>query len=109
MDIVIVIPLVCIVTLAVIGCPLWLSIIGGTLPFFLFLEPGLPAQLVARRMIAMTENSSYLAIPFFVTAGVIMNYSGIAKRLFDLADGLAHVNILISEHDYLLNAGSLDM
>nr|MBQ8245279.1 TRAP transporter large permease [Oscillospiraceae bacterium] len=104
MDLVIIIPLVCIVTLAVLGCPLWLSIVGGTLPFFLVLEPGLPAQLIAQRMIAMTENSSYLAIPFFVTAGVIMNYSGIAKRLFDLADGLvghlvgglAHVNVLIS-------------
>jgi len=45
-----------------------------------------------------------LAIPFFVTAGVIMNYSGISKRLMDLADamvghlagGLGHCNVLLS-------------
>lgn len=90
--------------LAIMGVPMWLSIVGGTLPFFLFLEPGLPAQLVAQRMIAMTENSSYLAIPFFITAGCIMNYSGISKRLMDLADGLVghlpgglgHVNVVLS-------------
>lgn len=90
--------------LAIMGVPMWLSIVGGTLPFFLFLEPGLPAQLVAQRMIAMTENSSYLAIPFFITAGCIMNYSGISKRLMNLADGLVghlpgglgHVNVVLS-------------
>jgi TRAP-type mannitol/chloroaromatic compound transport system permease large subunit len=89
---------------AVMGVPMWLSIVGGTLPFFLCLEQGLPAQLVMQRMVAMTENSSYLAIPFFITAGVIMNYSGISKRLMDLADGvvghlaggLGHVNVILS-------------
>lgn len=93
-----------IVMLAIMGVPMWLAIVGGTLPFFLFLEPGLPSQLVAQRMIAMTENSSYLAIPFFITAGCIMNYSGISKRLMDLADGLVghlagglgHVNVVLS-------------
>ena len=98
------ITIVLILFLAILGVPMWLAIAGGTLPFFLFLEPGLPAQLVAQRMIAMTENSSYLAIPFFITAGVIMNYSGISKRLMDLADGLvghlsgglAHVNVVLS-------------
>ena len=53
-----------VLVLAILGVPMWLAIVGGTLPFFLFLEPGLPSQLVAQRMIAMTENSSYLAIPF---------------------------------------------
>lgn len=89
---------------AILGVPMWLSIVGGTLPFFLFLEQGLPAQLVMQRMIAMTENSSYLAIPFFITAGCIMNYSGISKRLLNLADGLVghlpgglgHVNVVLS-------------
>lgn len=89
---------------AILGVPMWLSIVGGTLPFFLFLEQGLPAQLVVQRMIAMTENSSYLAIPFFITAGCIMNYSGISKRLLNLADGLVghlpgglgHVNVVLS-------------
>lgn len=104
MNVVSLITVALIVLLAALGVPMWLSIVGGTLPFFLFLAPGLPSQMVAQRMIAMLENSSYLAIPFFITSGCIMNYSGISKRLMDLADGLVghlpgglgHVNVLLS-------------
>jgi len=98
------IPIICIVALAVINIPLWISIIGGSMVYFLFLEQSLPIQIAVQRIVAVTESSSYLAIPFFVTAGAIMNYAGISKRLLDLADGLVghlvgglgHVNVLLS-------------
>lgn len=104
MDSVAIITIGGIVLLAVIGCPLWLAIVGGTLPFFLFLEPGLPSQLVVQRMITIMENPTFLAVPFFVVSGCILNYSGISRRLMNLADGLVghlvgglgHMNILIS-------------
>ena len=97
-------PIVCIVFLAINNLPIWLAILGGSLPYFIFLQPMLPIQIAVQRVIAVTEGTSYLAIPFFITAGAIMNYAGISSRLLDLADGLVghltgglgHVNVLLS-------------
>mgnify|MGYP002609326959 CR=1 FL=1 len=97
-------PLLCIVALAMFNVPIWLALLGGALPYFLILQPTLPVQIAVQRVVAVTETSSYLAIPFFITAGAIMNYAGISSRLLDLADGLVghltgglgHVNILLS-------------
>ncbi|WP_317854816.1 TRAP transporter large permease [Chakrabartyella piscis] len=98
------IPIFTILTLALLNIPIWIAILGGVLPYFIFLQPDLPIQIVAQRIVAVTESSSYMAIPYFVTAGAIMNYSGISKRLMDLADGLVghltgglgHVNVVLS-------------
>ena len=98
------IPIICIVAMALLNIPMWIAIIGGCLPYFFFIETTLPAQIAVQRIVAVTESSSYLAIPFFVTAGAIMNYAGISRRLLDLADalvghltgGLGHVNVLLS-------------
>lgn len=54
--------------------------------------------------IRSAESFPLLAIPFFIMAGSIMNYSGISKRLMGMAEvltghwtgGLAQVNILLS-------------
>lgn len=81
-------PLLCIVALAMFNVPIWLALLGGALPYFLILQPTLPVQIAVQRVVAVTETSSYLAIPFFITAGAIMNYAGISSRLLDLADGL---------------------
>ncbi len=93
-----------ILLLAVFNAPIWLALVGGSIPYFLFLQDGMSFTIVAQRMLATMESTSYLAIPFFITAGSIMNYAGISKRLLDLADGLvghlpgglAHVNCLLS-------------
>ncbi len=61
-------------------------------------------DVVIQRFVSSTESTSLLAIPFFITAGSIMNYSGITEKLLDLCDllighvrgGLGHVNILLS-------------
>ena len=100
----ILIPILVIVVVAVLGFPIWLSFIVGMISYFGVLEPSLPAQIIIQRFINPTESSAYLAIPLFVTSGVIMNYSGISRRLMDLADalvghlpgGLAHCNVLLS-------------
>lgn len=98
------IPLLVIVIAAVLGFPIWLSFIVGMIPYFGFLEPSLPAQIIIQRFINPVESSAFLAIPLFVTSGVVMNYAGISRRLMDLADGLvghlngglAHCNVLLS-------------
>ena len=97
------IPIICIVVLAFLGVPIWLAMICGLIPYFGILE-AIPAQIIMQRVINTVESASYLAIPLFVTSGVIMNYAGISGRLLDLADalvghlagGLGHCNVLLS-------------
>lgn len=105
MNTVIVIPVICIVVLVLMGIPMWVAMFAGVIPYFAFLNTmGFSTSIVMQRMVSTMESSSYLAIPFFVTAGVIMNYSGISKRLLDFAEalvghltgGLAQVNVLLS-------------
>lgn len=51
-----------------------------------------------------TEKISLLAIPFFVCAGIFMNYTGVTKRIMNFCEvvtgrlpgGLAQVNVLLS-------------
>ena len=59
-------PLLCIVALAMFNVPIWLALLGGALPYFLILQPTLPVQIAVQRVVAVTETSSYLAIPFFI-------------------------------------------
>jgi len=104
MSLEIIIPLATVVVLALCGVPIWLSLAAGVIPYFGFLESMLPTQIIIQRLVIPVESSSYLAIPLFVTAGVVMNYAGISKRLLDLADslvghlagGLGHVNVMLS-------------
>lgn len=100
----ILIPILVIVIAAVLGFPIWLAFIVGMIPYYGFIESTLPAQIIIQRFINPCESSAFLAIPLFVTSGVIMNYAGISRRLMDLADGLvghlagglAHCNVLLS-------------
>lgn len=105
MNPVILIPTLFIILLMLLGVPIWIAMFAGVLPYFISLNSlGFAASTAVQRMVATMESSSYLAIPFFVTAGVIMNYSGISKRLLDFAEalvghltgGLAQVNVLLS-------------
>ena len=69
----------------------------------LFIDKGFGAlQLIPSIMNASISSFTLLAIPFFVLAGVIMEYSGISKRLIDFAsvcvshrrNGIAMVTIM---------------
>ena len=105
MNLAIVVPVICIVILMFCNVPVWIAMFDGVLPYFMGLNNfGFAAGTAIQRLVATMETTSYLAIPYFVTAGAIMNYSGISKRLLDLADalighvtgGLGHVNVLLS-------------
>lgn len=105
MNLAIVVPVICIVILMFCNVPVWIAMFAGVLPYFMGLNNfGFAAGTAIQRLVATMETTSYLAIPYFVTAGAIMNYSGISKRLLDLADalighitgGLGHVNVLLS-------------
>ena len=58
------------------GIPVGFALILCVLPYFMT-EGSIPMQVIIQRFIASTESVSLLAIPFFITAGSIMNYSGI--------------------------------
>jgi tripartite ATP-independent transporter DctM subunit len=69
----------------------------------LFLS-GLPMSILAERFFGAINSYTLMAIPFFVSAAVIMNSGGVTKTLLDYADaiighrtgGLAKVNVLAS-------------
>lgn len=101
----ILIPILCIVGLMLLGVPVWIAMFAGVIPYFTTLNAvGFDASTLIQRLTGTMENASYLAIPYFVTAGAVMNYAGLSKRLLDFADGLvghrtgglAHVNVLLS-------------
>ncbi len=83
--------------------PVAFAIAFATLLYFLN-QQGLPVNLIFQRMISGSESFPLLAVPFFIMAGSVMNYSGIGTRIMDLAEvmtghmrgGLAQVNVVAS-------------
>lgn len=71
---------------------------------FCLLYMGLPLQTVCQQMVKGISSFSLMAVPFFITMGVLMGGGGISEKLLDLADslvgwmtgGLAMVNIVAS-------------
>lgn len=98
-----IVPLIILVVLFVIGFPIGFALMLCVIPYFAA-QTSTSMDIIIQRFIASTESTSLLAIPFFITAGSIMNHSGITKRLLRLCDllvghirgGLGHVNILLS-------------
>jgi tripartite ATP-independent transporter DctM subunit len=86
-----------------IRIPVAFSIAIGALSFFI-LDSGIPTYIFIQRLISTTLSFPLLAVPFFIMTGVIMNHSGITKRIMNLADvlvghligGFAQINILMS-------------
>ena len=92
-----------IVVLLLLGAPLYLSFMAGCITYFI-LNPGLSLMMLPQKMVVSMDSFNFLAIPFFMLAGQIMNRGGITKRIFHFADtlvgkypgGLGYVNILSS-------------
>ena len=90
--------------LFMLGVPVAIALIACVLPYFLFINPTMPPQMVLQRLVAQVESSSLWAVPFFITAGAVLNYAGVTKRLMNLCEGivghlpgaLGQVNVLLS-------------
>jgi tripartite ATP-independent transporter DctM subunit len=104
MDInVVAIAVIVMLVLLFLKVPVFASVFAGSVAYF-FLTPGVPTQIIAQRVVVGVESIPLLAVPFFVCAGVFMNYSGVTKRVMDFCEvlmnrvpgGLAQVNILLS-------------
>lgn len=85
-----------------IGVPVAFSL-GAAATVYLILK-GVSLGLIATRLFTGLDSFTFMAIPFFILAGELMNSSGITKRLVNftsvfvgrLRGGLGHVSIVTS-------------
>ena len=97
-------PLILLLVLFVCNIPIAYSLMLSVLYYFVFCNDTLAPYMIFQKMVAQGESFTLLAVPFFVAVGVIMNYSGIASRLMNVADmltgrmigGLAQSNVVLS-------------
>lgn len=83
--------------------PVYISVLGGSLVYFMA-NPNVNSIVFAQQAITGVQKVSLLAIPFFVSAGIFMNYTGVTNRIMNFCEvitgrmngGLAQVNILLS-------------
>ncbi len=86
------------------GIPIAYALFGASIFYFAFFDAGMPPDLVLQKFITAAASFPLLAIPFFVMAGSVMNYSGISARLMQMAEvltghltgGMAQVNVALS-------------
>ncbi|MDD4843900.1 MAG: TRAP transporter large permease [Anaerotignum sp.] len=103
MNSVLILSAIVLLALLFLKVPVYLSVLGGSAVYFV-LNPNINTIMFAQRAITGVESISLLAIPFFVCAGILMNYTGVTKRIMDfcailtgrMSGGLAQVNVLLS-------------
>ncbi len=97
-------PVVIVMLLYFTSIPIAFALLAAALAYFTFGDVGTPPDLILQKFITSTSSFPLLAVPFFIMAGEIMNYSGISSNLMKMADvltghlrgGLAQVNVLLS-------------
>ncbi len=84
--------------------PIAFALFASALAYFTFINTGSPVDLLLQKFVTSTSSFPLLAVPFFILAGEIMNYSGISSSLMKMAEvltghmrgGLAQVNVMLS-------------
>lgn len=90
--------------LLIIGLPLPFSLGTAALAGLLAMGDGIPLTVIPQRFVAGINNFSFMAIPFFLLLGDLMNAAGITRRIIRLSNalvghmpgGLAQVNVVSS-------------
>lgn len=99
-----ILPIIILFILFFLNIPIAYALIGSSLFYFIFINTSMPMQMIIQQFVTAVESFPYLAVPFFIMVGSIMNYSGISEALMDFANvlvghtkgGLAQVNVLLS-------------
>ncbi len=94
--------LISFLVMVILRFPIAYSVALSTLACLMY--QGLPLTTLPQQMIKGIWSFSLMAVPFFITMGVLMGFGGISEKLLDLADacvgwmtgGLAMVNIVAS-------------
>ncbi|QTQ16074.1 TRAP transporter large permease [Treponema parvum] len=95
--------LILFVLLLVIGMPI-AFVIGISGGGYFLINDEIPWTVLVQRVVAQTQSFAFLAVPFFLFAGNLMNETGITKQLLSLArlltrkmyGGTAQVNVVLS-------------
>ncbi len=98
------VPIIILFILFFLNIPIAFALIGSALSYFIFFNTSMPMEMVIQQFVTAVESFPYLAVPFFIMLGSIMNYSGISEALMDFAEtivghmrgGLAQVNVILS-------------
>jgi len=85
-----------------LNVPVYTSLVAASVSYFSVADVNM--MILAQKMARGLENTTLLAIPFFLSAGVLMTSGGISARLFDFCKlivghwpgALAQVNVLLS-------------
>lgn len=86
-----------------LNVPIAFALVISTATYFIF-QNNFSTTIIIQRMIGGIESIPLLAIIFFITAGILMNYTGITMRMLRFAEiitrplpgGLAQVNVVLS-------------
>lgn len=97
-------PVIIVMALYFSSIPVAFALLAAGLSYFTFGDVGTPPDLILQKFITSASSFPLLAVPFFILAGEIMNFSGISSSLMKMADiltghmrgGLAQVNVLLS-------------
>ena len=90
-------PIIIALVLYFTGIPIAYALMAGTLYYFGFIDTTSKTYLLLQKFITSTQSFPFLAIPFFIMAGSIMNYSGMSDTLTGHSEGgLAQMNVLLS-------------
>lgn len=95
--------LIVLLFLFLINVPIAFALIISSAVYFFFTD-SFSMMVLIQRMIGGVESVPLLAIVFFLTAGILMNYTGITSRMLRFAQvitrplpgGLAQVNVVLS-------------
>lgn len=99
-----ILPIIVLFILFFLNIPIAFALMGSSLFYFVFINNSMPMQMVIQQFVTAVESFPYLAVPFFIMVGSVMNHSGISGALMDFANvlvghtkgGLAQVNVLLS-------------
>src|SRR5699024_11197607 len=72
--------------LMILGVPIAFAM-GASALFYIVVE-GISLEIATQRFFTSTQSFAFLAIPFFILMGSIMEHGGVAKRIINLADSL---------------------
>ncbi|MDR0690016.1 MAG: TRAP transporter large permease [Spirochaetaceae bacterium] len=95
--------LLCFVLFLVMGMPI-AFVIGIAGMAYFTVTPVLPPEIVVQQIVSQSQSFAFLAVPFFIFAGNLMNVSGITSRLLGLArlltrrmyGGTAQISVVMS-------------
>lgn len=98
------VPMILMFVLFFLRVPIGFSMIGPAIFYFTFMNVSMPVDLALQNLVSGIQDFGLLAVPLFIMAGVMMNYSGVSSRLMNFSDllvghmpgGLGQVNVMLS-------------